>query len=662
MYRQRVKYSLIILSMFMASQAFAAAANNIIDVNLNQTSDDSVKINIYTDKPYKDQIIVNKKQGNQYVILLPETSTSIFKNPDVRHVPALNSVEVKEQQYSSLPDKGYTKIIIESKKPVEIIPQAFLYKKTTAENSKEPKATNKSYVTTQQVPMALPQRVLNPHNEEQNFAVNTPKAQQDYVAPSTQKTIQQKSEPENTQPNKNESVKEVKAVNEDSVSTDIKESVLEDSTQQEEQVTPDEDNKTEEIQETPTKQNEDISEEELAFFKKLIRFKQKVAKKIKKILSVKISFNSFATVLQLILLGVLIKLITDFIKKLNKDEQPLKTRLIHGNDERLDYPSYSNMDVYSSTKDNFTEDSNEGFNLNPNSTSYIEHSNLFNNYQNPYSTKNNKKLNLIDEVYSMSVFDENSKDIEKGIFKNPLTPISKNDEEKLFDGEDIEPSEENTPFLNNNDKETEEFLNYSNDIQDEDSFTIVEDEPSLYQNNYDNIEEVAEDDVYDLDAEYEDSDDLILEETEESSEPEYVYVDENGQEYDEINENEYEIISEENETQESSNEESKGTENPEIPEEPQDNPLNHLKVQSRFVIDSFRGFAHVNVDGINAIISYVGSNVGVIRKFKEDVNSQMQVRMNEQPDEETMIYIVKLGKYKTLVEVKPNSIRPLLDL
>ena len=40
----------------------------------------------------------------------------------------------------------------------------------------------------------------------------------------------------------------------------------------------------------------------------------------------------------------------------------------------------------------------------------------------------------------------------------------------------------------------------------------------------------------------------------------------------------------------------------------------------------------------------------------------MQVRLNEQPDPETMIYIIKLGSYKTLVEVKPNSIRQLLDL
>ena len=40
----------------------------------------------------------------------------------------------------------------------------------------------------------------------------------------------------------------------------------------------------------------------------------------------------------------------------------------------------------------------------------------------------------------------------------------------------------------------------------------------------------------------------------------------------------------------------------------------------------------------------------------------MQVRLNEKPNENTSIYIVKIGKYKTLVEVKPESIRQLLDL
>ena len=99
-------------------------------------------------------------------------------------------------------------------------------------------------------------------------------------------------------------------------------------------------------------------------------------------------------------------------------------------------------------------------------------------------------------------------------------------------------------------------------------------------------------------------------------------------------------------------------------QEPQQvsNPFEHLTVKSKFVIDSNRGFAQVSVDGLNALIGYVGSKISVIRKFNEEINDKMQVRLNEQADENTLIYIIKVGKYKTLVEVKPDSIRQLLDL
>lgn len=672
MYRQRVKYSLILISLFMATQTFAASVNDLVGVDVNQTSENSVKINIYTEKPYKDEIIVNKKPNNQYVILLPETSTSVYSNPDVSGIPALNRIEVKAQQYSSLPDKGYTKITIDSKRPIEVVPQAIVSKKvqsTTAnKTSYAPKTVNKSYTANQQVPMALPQRVLNQQKPVSNsdFTSNTErKSPQDYAAPTSQQISRQRNEniSQRIQQNRNNTISEVLTLppNLESQST-VPPDETPSAEQTQQQVEDEKQEQTQEAEEKTTSSNveDDISEDDLAFFKKLIRFKQKVVRKIKQILSIRISFNSFATILQLILLGVLIKLVADFIAKLNKDEAPLKTRLIHNEEEHFEpsYPTYSDMDVYNTSRSNFEEDNKEGFNIQPVSTSYIEKSNSFNDYKNPYLAKNNNSFNLIDEVHDMSVFDENSKDIEKAIFKNPLTPISKEDEEKLFD-EDVEPSQENSPFIYEQD-EQDEFSEIADEIANENDFVIYEDEnasdENLYSNNYDNIEEVAMDDEYDLDAELEDSeveDVQIEEENENEDDEEYIYVDENGDEYEEINEDEYEEIAE-NETQTEDLSESQQKE--------EVNPFDHLKVESKYVIDSFRGFAHVNVDGVNAIISYVGSNVNIIRKFKENIDGKMQVRINEQPDEETLIYIVKLGNYKTLVEVKPNSIRPLLDL
>ena len=94
----------------------------------------------------------------------------------------------------------------------------------------------------------------------------------------------------------------------------------------------------------------------------------------------------------------------------------------------------------------------------------------------------------------------------------------------------------------------------------------------------------------------------------------------------------------------------------------EENHLEKLQLKSKYTIDNKRSFAVVNFNGLNALIGLNGSKVSVLRKFTEDINSKMQVRLNEKPNENTSIYIVKIGKYKTLVEVKPESIRQLLDL
>ena len=221
----------------------------------------------------------------------------------------------------------------------------------------------------------------------------------------------------------------------------------------------------------------------------------------------------------------------------------------------------------------------------------------------------------------MSIFDENANDIEKTIFKNPLTPISKQDEETLFD--DIDPSEENTPFLNEDNNEDREFFDYVNNDENDEDFFIFEDEDE--DDNEDDYEEIDEDEDYE-------------------------YIDEDDEDdYEEDESDESDKIESAHETQPES--ESKDVD-----------PFEHLSVQAKYVIDSNRGFAQVSVDGVNALIGYVGSKISVIRKFKEELKGSMQVRMNEQPDPNTMIFIIKVGTYKTLVEVKPDSIRQLLDL
>lgn len=689
MQKHVLRYSIIFSVLFFATQAFAAGdtSNELLKVDLDQTSENAVKVNIYTDKPYKEKIIVNKKPNNKYVILLPETSNNTTANPDISGLTNIKDVDVKTQQYSSLPGKGYTKITIDSKTPIEVVPQAFVSKKAT--NQK--RSTNRPYVSPQQVQMAVPQRVLNnqrpattsdfvpayerQRQSNQQFNLTPvptalpaiPVPQQQYntlrqVTPQTARTYQQPQSVAQTVTNTSANTQsQTQPQAQTTVTSQPEQQVTQDDTQQ----------TTQTAQETVTEKNnkaiddassgqieDDLTDDDLEIFKKIIRFKQKVVRKIKQLLSARITLSSVMTVLQLILLVVLVKIIGDLVKKLqNNENQPttFTRRLIHDNSESFEqaYPSYSNMDVYNNNRDTFEEDGKEGFNITPlsapeNFTNKPQnqqnlYSNGLNNYSQPkaYSAQNDfyKPLSKMNEEDKMSIFDESAKDIEKTIFRNPLKSISKQEEDKLFDEE--EPAKENTPFADNKyDNKEVDFFNYTGSEADDEDFFIFEDEENdeniEYQEDYideEEYDENDEDDEYEYEYEYEDNN------------------EENENEEDVENFNEY--------TAETAEEE-QATQN--VPQE-EVNPFEHLIVYSKYVIDSNRGFAQVSVDGINALIGYVGSKISVLRKFKdEELKGNMQVRMNEQPDPETMIYIVKVGSYKTLVEVKPQSIRQLLDL
>lgn len=678
------RYSIIFSILIFATQTFAAGDynNELLKVDLDQTSDNAVRVNIYTDKPYKEKIIVNKKPNNKYVILLPETSNGTLVKPDISGISNIKDVDVKTQQYSSLPGKGYTKITIDSKTPVDIVPQAFVSKK--ASNAK--RSANKPFVSSQQVQMSVPQRVLNPQravttndfvpsyerqrqvNQQPSFTpVPTslpaiPVPQQQYnslrqVTPQPQRTYQQPQSVVQPVVTSNTQTQPQTQTQTNESTQSEQQNVSQDNTSQTTQ------NNQEQIGEKNNKAiddagqiDEDLTDDDLEIFKKIVRFKQKVVRKIKKLLSVRITLSSFMTVLQLILLVILVKIIGDLVKKLQNNENQSKTftqRLIHDNENfEQAYPSYSNMDVYNNNRETFEEDGKEGFNITPLSApeSFTNkpqnqqniYPNNFNNYRQPkpYSAKNDfyKPLNEINEEDKMSIFDENAKDIEKSIFKNPLKSISKQDEDRLFD-EDEEPSTENTPFADDKYGNNEDnFFNYTGSNTNDEDFFIFEDEDENDE-NVDYQEDYVEDgEEYSEDEEYEDEDEY-----------EYEY-EENDENYEE---DEYIEDAQSSAGQEQTNQTSK-----------EDiDPFEHLTVQAKYVIDSNRGFAQVSVDGINALIGYVGSKISIIRKFKdEEMKGKMQVRLNEQPDPETMIYIVRVGSYKTLVEVKPQSIRQLLDL
>lgn len=122
----KIVYLILLCALFVKIQCVFAAQtfqNNLLKTDLYKSSLGGVKLTLYTNKPYNDAVVVNKKSDLEYVILLPETSNSLTAKPAFTSVSdVVKNVDVKTQQYANQV-KGYTKITISTSKPVEITPQ-----------------------------------------------------------------------------------------------------------------------------------------------------------------------------------------------------------------------------------------------------------------------------------------------------------------------------------------------------------------------------------------------------------------------------------------------------------------------------------------------------------------------------------------------------------
>lgn len=96
---------------------------HLLKTEVRKTSIGTIKVTLYTNKPYSDAITVNKKSNYEYVILMPETANTSTMGPSLATVSdTVRSIDIKTQQYEENV-KGYTKIIIHTNKPAEITPQ-----------------------------------------------------------------------------------------------------------------------------------------------------------------------------------------------------------------------------------------------------------------------------------------------------------------------------------------------------------------------------------------------------------------------------------------------------------------------------------------------------------------------------------------------------------
>lgn len=85
--------------------------------------------------------------------------------------------------------------------------------------------------------------------------------------------------------------------------------------------------------------------------------------------------------------------------------------------------------------------------------------------------------------------------------------------------------------------------------------------------------------------------------------------------------------------------------------------MNGLIVKSGYNIDSERGFYVVNIDGVSALVGRIKDRIFILKKFDYVVDKPLQVR----PDDAN-VYIVRVGKFKCLVDVSKDKMGTLIEI
>lgn len=82
-----------------------------------------------------------------------------------------------------------------------------------------------------------------------------------------------------------------------------------------------------------------------------------------------------------------------------------------------------------------------------------------------------------------------------------------------------------------------------------------------------------------------------------------------------------------------------------------------LTIRNKYSIDSDKSIYLVDLNGETSIVAEVNSEVTVIKKFDKVINKPLQVRLDY-----GNVYIVKLGGYKSLVDVSETRVGTLLEI
>ena len=160
------------------SGTFANGGNNLVQLDLKKSSNNSVNVTLFTSNGYNDNVMVRKKSDNKYVILIPKVQSSGYSASNLNGVRDLvSNVDVKTVNDTN---GGYTKVTLITTKQLDI--------KTSAQKSSPVTEEQKEYKTLIAQANAVKNNIGKQETPQQKHAQKTEITVNKAAASVTQKT------------------------------------------------------------------------------------------------------------------------------------------------------------------------------------------------------------------------------------------------------------------------------------------------------------------------------------------------------------------------------------------------------------------------------------------------------------------------------------------
>lgn len=686
----KIKLSALLMASLITANFVCANdtyKNNVVDVRLNKESGNAVKVTIYTDKPYTEPVVVNKKSNNKYVILMPETKSSLKSAPSISNMGGtVSDISVNTQSVSG--GKGYTKIIITSDKVINVVPrtqQLLTSKKPNTQTQAKPTATKPTTTkpantTKTAVTQSKTQSTKPAQNKVSATTSQKPKTETPKKVAQTKTSTNMTKQKQVTQPKPavQKVVKQPIEVLEQEIKTDKNTQFTQD--------------KNDTVLNNEINENLEKKEKELAAEdknqEKNVEFdtnnnKKSISENIKAVLKdyqgieiwkllLLAGAITFPIIVIMIILG-LDKKINKRIDRFRKEEEQIQetpfsdstlnqtyvppvtepvltqaedtqtneettTQTFNSFDEMLNkvddpLPTFHEEQLHQAEYEKFEQSVTEPITptepINPQIVSDNEFENDFadedfeHDFSNEVIEANENVENVIQELSAKESVQKEEKEEEELIQSEEIQPIN---EEQLAE-EEITESSAQTPATTEP-YNPDGYLSDFNNVNDKDFFDELTIQ-SMAVNNVDGLpEQSPADEIFD-----------------------FMTEDETFKKEETV---------EETDTFQNTFDEIKPEEEP--LEEPQnDNIEEDLTMLTEVKLNDSTGIYLVNYENFSSLVGHINDDYFVIKKFDEIVNGKIFLKETEKLKDSTR-YLVRVGKNKMVVEVSDTSMNRLLDL